>query len=71
LPLPYQSGDYPESEKKRLAKIGLKAFLKMVFLDNFVHGDLHPGNIFVTENPTNKCVSLRDSESESRDVYVG
>ncbi len=26
---------------------GLKAFLKMVFLDGFFHGDLHPGNLIL------------------------
>jgi aarF domain-containing kinase len=25
----------------------LRAFLKMIFIDNFTHGDLHPGNVFV------------------------
>ena len=30
-----------------LARVGLKAFLKMVLQDNFVHADLHPGNILV------------------------
>ncbi|TPX70651.1 hypothetical protein SpCBS45565_g01629 [Spizellomyces sp. 'palustris'] len=34
-----------------LAKIGLDSFLKMLVLDNFVHADLHPGNIFVTFRP--------------------
>jgi len=38
---------WPVKEKKAIARSGLDAFLKMVFLDNFVHGDLHPGNIFV------------------------
>ncbi|GAB5029572.1 atypical abc1 abc1-c protein kinase [Nannochloropsis oceanica] len=38
---------WPVAEKKAIARSGLDAFLKMVFLDNFVHGDLHPGNIFV------------------------
>jgi len=38
---------WPVQEKKAIARSGLDAFLKMVFLDNFVHGDLHPGNIFV------------------------
>jgi len=28
----------------------LRAFLKMVFLDNFVHGDLHPGNVLIMED---------------------
>lgn len=32
---------------KALASTLLRSFLKMVFLDNFVHGDLHPGNVLV------------------------
>ncbi len=32
----------------RLAKIGFRTLLQMVFKDGFVHADLHPGNIFVT-----------------------
>ncbi|CAM9851372.1 unnamed protein product, partial [Scytosiphon promiscuus] len=31
----------------KLARMGLQAFLNMVFLKNFVHGDLHPGNLMV------------------------
>jgi predicted unusual protein kinase regulating ubiquinone biosynthesis (AarF/ABC1/UbiB family) len=31
--------------RKRLARIGLTAFLKMMLVDNLVHADLHPGNI--------------------------
>lgn len=33
--------------KKRMARIGVDSFLQMCFKDNFVHGDLHPGNILV------------------------
>ncbi|TFK02839.1 muscarinic acetylcholine receptor M2 [Platysternon megacephalum] len=33
--------------RKRLAKMGIDMLLKMVFVDNFVHADLHPGNILV------------------------
>jgi len=33
--------------RKELAGPLLRAFLKMIFLDNFVHGDLHPGNVLV------------------------
>lgn len=29
---------------------GLRAYLKMVFIDGFFHGDLHPGNFFVYPN---------------------
>ncbi len=27
--------------------LGVDAYLKMLLIDNFVHTDLHPGNIFV------------------------
>nr|XP_006133444.1 uncharacterized aarF domain-containing protein kinase 2 isoform X1 [Pelodiscus sinensis] len=33
--------------RQRLAKMGIDMLLKMVFVDNFVHADLHPGNILV------------------------
>ena len=33
----------------RLAKIGFRILLKMVFADGFVHADLHPGNILVDD----------------------
>ncbi|KAI0778352.1 ABC1-domain-containing protein [Trametes elegans] len=37
-----------------LAEVGLDAFLNMLLLDNFVHSDLHPGNIMIkfTRPPT-------------------
>uniref|UniRef100_A0A7S0L238 Protein kinase domain-containing protein n=1 Tax=Coccolithus braarudii TaxID=221442 RepID=A0A7S0L238_9EUKA len=35
---------------------GIDAFCKMLFTDNFFHGDLHPGNIFVT--PSGKLAFL-------------
>ena len=40
----------------RLARIGFRALLKMVFADGFVHADLHPGNIIV--EPGGKVVFL-------------
>ncbi|KAJ1983122.1 hypothetical protein H4R34_001471 [Dimargaris verticillata] len=33
---------------RRIAGLGLDAFLRMVIYDNFIHADLHPGNILVT-----------------------
>lgn len=36
-----------------LAQIGVKAVLEMVFVHNFVHGDLHAGNILVTFDEKN------------------
>lgn len=35
-----------------IVKLGLRAYLKMVFIDGFFHGDLHAGNFFVF--PDNK-----------------
>ena len=37
-----------------LAERGVEIFLKQVFIDNFFHADMHPGNIFVNiEDPSN------------------
>ena len=33
--------------QQEIASAGLDAFLRMLLLDNFVHADLHPGNIMV------------------------
>jgi ubiquinone biosynthesis protein len=38
------------SDPKRLAEIGFRVMLKMIFEDGFVHADLHPGNIFITRD---------------------
>jgi ubiquinone biosynthesis protein len=35
------------AEPRRLATIGFRTLLQMVFADGFVHADLHPGNILV------------------------
>ena len=41
-----------ETETKReLARIGVRSFLHMCFRHNFIHGDLHPGNILVNISP--------------------
>jgi ubiquinone biosynthesis protein len=37
----------PGADATRLAKIGFRTLLQMVFADGFVHADLHPGNILV------------------------
>jgi ubiquinone biosynthesis protein len=39
---------------KKLAERGVEIFFKQVFVDNFFHADMHPGNIFVSvEDPEN------------------
>jgi len=37
-------------DRARLARLGADAILKMVFTDGFVHADLHPGNILLTDD---------------------
>lgn len=46
-------GSEPEKvggDRARLARIGAQAILQMVFTDGFVHADLHPGNIILTDD---------------------
>jgi ubiquinone biosynthesis protein len=44
--------------RRRLAARGGEAILKMVFEDGFVHADLHPGNILMTEDGTMVFIDL-------------
>ena len=46
------------SDPKRIARLGLRALMKMIFEDGFVHADLHPGNIFVLDNNRIAIVDL-------------
>jgi ubiquinone biosynthesis protein len=46
------------SDPKRIARLGLRALMKMIFEDGFVHADLHPGNIFVLEDNRIAIVDL-------------
>ncbi|KAM8815564.1 putative aarF domain-containing protein kinase 2 [Rhynchonycteris naso] len=43
----YQQAGTPTDLKKKIAWLGINMLLKMIFVDNFVHADLHPGNILV------------------------
>uniref|UniRef100_A0A673BDN2 ABC1 atypical kinase-like domain-containing protein n=1 Tax=Sphaeramia orbicularis TaxID=375764 RepID=A0A673BDN2_9TELE len=43
----YLRSEIPQEVKRRIARMGVDTLLKMIFVDNFVHGDLHPGNILV------------------------
>ncbi len=38
------------ADASRLARIGFRTLLKMIFADGFVHADLHPGNILVDDH---------------------
>eukprot|EP00521_Asterionellopsis_glacialis_P015936 CAMPEP_0195305694 /NCGR_PEP_ID=MMETSP0707-20130614/36779_1 /TAXON_ID=33640 /ORGANISM="Asterionellopsis glacialis, Strain CCMP134" /LENGTH=572 /DNA_ID=CAMNT_0040369887 /DNA_START=223 /DNA_END=1941 /DNA_ORIENTATION=- len=47
-----------KEDRKRIATLGLETVLKMIFLNDFVHGDLHPGNILVGKDSKGK-IGLR------------
>ena len=47
----------------KLAGIGLDSYLKMLLKDNFIHADLHPGNILV------RCASLSRHIGESKAAF--
>mmetsp|Transcript_28351 Transcript_28351/g.35058 ORF Transcript_28351/g.35058 Transcript_28351/m.35058 type:complete len:588 (-) Transcript_28351:88-1851(-) len=43
--------------RRKLAGPLLRSFLKMVFMDNFVHCDLHPGNVLVRKTSVVKSIN--------------
>ena len=53
--------------RRELAGPLLRAFLKMVFMDNFVHCDLHPGNILVRKTTVFEPLSWWDKVVSSDD----
>ncbi|MFH4977257.1 hypothetical protein AB6A40_003966 [Gnathostoma spinigerum] len=60
--------------RKQIALIGARALLKMIFVDNFVHGDLHPGNILVRfeEGPNHAIYGYNtDSDRSSLSLFFG
>lgn len=40
----------PVELRQKLSRLGVDAVCKMIFHDNFLHGDLHPGNIVVVDS---------------------
>lgn len=40
----------PGADPDEIVKLGLRTYLKMVFMDGFFHGDLHAGNFFIFPN---------------------
>jgi len=46
-------------DREELASIGLKTVMKMIFLNDFIHADLHPGNMIVDRNKSVRGQPLR------------
>jgi len=63
----YAKGQHgSEADREELAKIGLQTVMQMIFLNDFVHGDLHPGNILVNRN-----MSARDKPLKMNIIDCG
>ncbi|CAD7965579.1 unnamed protein product [Amoebophrya sp. A25] len=43
----YEAGEMHGELVEKLGTLGLMALLKMIIVDNFIHADMHPGNVFV------------------------
>ena len=60
-----------------VAERGVEIFLKQVFIDNFFHADMHPGNIFIdAKNPSDPAYVAVDyaivgSLSEEEQYQIG
>ena len=54
-------GRKPSKDREELAKLGLETVMKMIFLHDFVHGDLHPGkHLMCQELHLNRKACLRN-----------
>ncbi|KAK9468907.1 ABC1 family-domain-containing protein [Lipomyces arxii] len=56
--------------EEEIADMGLNAFLNMLLIDNFIHADLHPGNIMVRfVRPTKRGPSSVWTKNEHFDAH--
>jgi len=56
----YMKKTVPKKLQVKISELAARIMLLMVFRDNFVHGDLHPGNILVQETSTGPKIVLLD-----------
>ena len=54
--------DDTSGDKRKLAEIGIRSLLKMMLVDNFIHADLHPGNLLVCTKDSPSLFSFIQSE---------
>eukprot|EP00435_Cladocopium_sp_Y103_P017003 s1695_g4.t1 len=58
----------PQEVSQRIANDSLSAYMRMIFKDQFIHGDLHPGNVMVKleEGSSPDVEEATTTESTSR-----
>ncbi|GFR68025.1 AarF domain containing kinase 2 (Predicted) [Elysia marginata] len=61
-----QDHNQPQELKIQLANIGVDIMLQMVFVNNFVHADLHPGNLLVQNMDT----FLSEKQNKAKDTSL-
>ncbi|CAI9087644.1 OLC1v1021769C2 [Oldenlandia corymbosa var. corymbosa] len=59
-----------ERLKSTLAHIGTHALLKMLLVDNFIHADMHPGNILVREGQSKASRKRRLFKSKPHVIFL-
>ena len=47
---------------RRIALLGFNSFLKMLLVDNFIHADLHPGNILISLRNIDQSEYFKESK---------
>lgn len=61
--------DFGKKMSKQISDYLVDAFLKMMILDNFVHADLHPGNMFIRfQKTTENGKRVLSTEAESDEL---